>query len=291
MHEEIVEKIKEECLIRNLSELSTKLYVYHSSCFLKWIGDKPPGDLTLGDAKNYVLFKRRTTCSPATCNNINSALSFFYRIVLRKAWVQEDVPRMRKDWTLPSVCSREEIERMVDTATEIRNKAIIALAYSAGLRVGEICRLAPGDIYMSTMQVHVRNAKNRGDHWTILSERTLELLKAYWHSRPEPRDYLFVSLNRPHHPIHPGAVQIMLRKVAAQAGVTAHPHTLRHSFATHLIEDDTRIEYVQTMLGHRSPNSTAVYVHVSNKSLMGIRSPFDRPGTAENKSFGGRNRG
>jgi site-specific recombinase XerD len=83
----------------------------------------------------------------------------------------------------------------------------------------------------------------------------------------------------------------MLKKVAAQAGVTAHPHTLRHSFATHLIEDDTRREYVQAMLGHRSPASTAVYVHVSNKSLMGIKSPLDKPARKKRRKSGGKNNG
>ena len=191
------------------------------------------------------------------------------------------------DWNLPAVCSREEIERLIDTASNIRNKAILALAYSSGLRVGEICRLAPTDIYMSTMMIHVRNTKNHGDHWSILSERALELLKEYWYSYPEPRDILFVTLRKPHKPLKVGGVQIMLRKIAEEAGVSAHPHTLRHSFATHLIEDDTKPEYVQAMLGHRSPRSTAVYVHVSNKALMGVKSPLDKPKKGRRKKSGG----
>lgn len=275
MYEEISKQIEEECSIRNLSKLSTKQYVYHASSFLKWIGDKPLDELTLSDAREYILYKRNTTCSPATCNGINCALSFFYRIILKKVWVYDEVPRMKEDWTLPAVCTRDEIEKLIDTATNIRNKAIIALTYSSGLRVGEICRLAPSDIYMSTMQVHIRNSKNHGDHWTILSERALELLKAYWYSYPVHRDIFFVSLRQPHRPLHPGGVEIMLKKVAHEAGVTAHPHTLRHSFATHLIENDTKREYVQAMLGHKSPNSTSIYVHVSNKSIMGIKSPLD----------------
>ena len=183
---------------------------------------------------------------------------------------------MKVDWTLPQTLSLEQIEKLIDTAQNIRNKAIIALVYSSGLRAGEVVRLAPGDIYMSTMQVHIRNSKNRGDHWTILSDRTLELLKQYWYSCPVPRDTLFVTLRRPHKPLKPGAIQIMLKKVGAEAGIKIHPHVLRHSFATHLIEDDTKREYVQSMLGHRSPNSTAVYINVTNKSLMGIKSPLDR---------------
>ena len=292
MYEDIYEKLRQECRYRNHSEGSIKQYVYHTSCFLKWAGDKPLEELTLTDARNYILYKRNTTCSPATCNGINTALSFFYRIILKKVWVYDEVPRMISDWTLPAVCTREEIEKLIDTATNIRNKAIIALTYSSGLRVGEICRLAPTDIYMSTMQVHVRNTKNHGDHWTVLSERALELLKAYWYSFPEPRDILFVSLRKPHVPLKPGGVQAMLKKISREAGVNAHPHTLRHSFGTHLIEDDTRTEYVQAMLGPKSPRSTAIYVHVSNKTLMGVKSPLDRTKKKRRgKNSGGRKNG
>ena len=275
MYEEIYKKIEDECAFRNLSSGTVKQYVYHASCFMKWIGDKPPTDITTNDIKEYVLYKRGSSCSPASCNGILSALSFFYRVILKKTWDYEELHRMKVDWTLPAVCTFDEIERLIDTATNIRNKAIIALIYSSGLRVGEVCRLAPSDICMSSMQVHIRNSKNHGDHWTILSERALDLLKEYWLSYPQPRDILFVTLRNPHKPLKTGGVEIMLRKIAQKAGVTAHPHTLRHSFATHLIEDDTKREYVQAMLGHKSPVSTAVYVHVSNKALMGVKSPLD----------------
>ena len=293
MYEEIFDKIREECRIRNHSENSIKQYVYHASCFLKWVGDKPLEELTLSDAREYILYKRNTSCSPATCNGINSALSFFYRIILKKLWIYDEVPRMIADWSLPAVCSREEIEKLIETATNIRNKAIIALTYSSGLRVGEVCRLAPTDIYMSTMQIHVRDSKNHGDHWTVLSERALELLKEYWYSYPVPRDILFVTLRNPHRPLKTGGVEIMLKKIAKEAGITAHPHTLRHSFATHLIEDETKPEYVQAMLGHRSPHSTTIYVHVSNKSLMGVKSPLDKPKAKKSRSrkSGGRKDG
>ena len=293
MYEEIFDKIREECRIRNHSENSIKQYVYHASCFLKWVGDKPLEELTLSDAREYILYKRNTSCSPATCNGINSALSFFYRIILKKLWIYDEVPRMIADWSLPAVCSREEIEKLIETATNIRNKAIIALTYSSGLRVGEVCRLAPTDIYMSTMQIHVRDSKNHGDHWTVLSERALELLKEYWYSYPVPRDILFVTLRNPHRPLKTGGVEIMLKKIAQEAGITAHPHTLRHSFATHLIEDETKPEYVQAMLGHRSPHSTTIYVHVSNKSLMGVKSPLDKPKAKKSRSrkSGGRKDG
>ena len=276
MYENIYKQVEEECLFRNRSSLTCDQYIYYISKFAEWL-EKPLEEATIEDARNYIIFRRKNGLKPDTCNTINSALAFLYRRVLHKTWDQDYVPRMKRDWSLPQILSTEEIERLIDCAKTVRNKAIIALIYSSGLRVGEVCRLAPGDIYMSTMLVHIRNSKNHGDHWTILSEKALELLTEYWHSRPEPRDYLFVTERRPYRPLKPGGIQIMMKTVGEDAGITVHPHMLRHSFATHLIENDTEIGYVQAMLGHKSPLSTSVYVHVSNKSIMGIKSPLDKP--------------
>jgi site-specific recombinase XerD len=288
MNESLKRQIHEECRIRNRSEGTCKQYTYHISKFLDWIGDKPLNELTLYDARGYIIKKRNDGVKPESCNGINSALVFFYRYILHITWDLDIVPRMKRDWTLPQVILRDDIEKLIDTATNIRNKAIIALTYSAGLRVSEVCKLAPTDIHMSSMQIHVRNSKNHGDHWTILSKRALELLKQYWYSCPEPREVLFVSIRKPHRPLKPGAVQAMLKKIGSEAGIKVHPHVLRHSFATHLIEDDTKREYVQAMLGHRSPNSTAVYINVSNKSIMGVTSPLDKKINSSHKISGGK---
>ena len=233
MYEDIIEKLNNECEIRNLSPRTSFMYEFHTKKFLEWINDKPLSELTLIDVRNYILERKRNGACAGYCNSMCSALSFFYRHILHIPWDLDIIPRMKVDWNLPKTLSREEIEKLIDTAHNIRNKAIIALIYSSGLRAGEVTRLSPEDIYMSSMQVHVRNSKNRGDHWTVLSERTLELLKQYWHAYPQPRDVL--------------------------------------------IENNTSREFVQTMLGHRSSSSTEVYIHVSNKSIMGVKSPLDIP--------------
>ena len=277
MYEDIIEKLNNECEIRNLSPRTSFMYEFHTKKFLEWINDKPLSELTLIDVRNYILERKRNGACAGYCNSMCSALSFFYRHILHIPWDLDIIPRMKVDWNLPKTLSREEIEKLIDTAHNIRNKAIIALIYSSGLRAGEVTRLSPEDIYMSSMQVHVRNSKNRGDHWTVLSERTLELLKQYWYAYPQPRDVLFVSLRKPYHPLHVGGIEIMMKKVGKEAGIDLHPHTLRHSFATHLIENNTSREFVQTMLGHRSSSSTEVYIHISNKSIMGVKSPLDIP--------------
>ena len=279
MYEEYYEKIKQECLIRNLRPSTADVYFAQITVFLRWTGDKNPDELTLSDVRNYISYLRlEKHLSTSYCNGINSALRFFYKFILRKKWDADEVPRMVLDRELPKVLTLETIEKLIDTATETRNKAIIALLYSSGLRVGELCRLAPGDIYMSTMQVHVRHGKNHCDRWTILSQTALDLLIQYWHEYPMKRDYLFVSLKSPYSQLNTSGVEIMLRKVSKAAGLeTVNPHMLRHSFASHMVEHDVSTEMIQAMLGHRSPASTNLYMHVSNKSLMGIKSPLDHP--------------
>lgn len=276
MYEDFFVKLAEECELRNRSANTARTYTDNVKRFLIEVG-KHPDQLQLNDARLYILKKRREGISAEYCNNINSSIAFFFKHVLHKFWDQEIVPRMKRDYTLPDVLSIEEVERMINTATEIRNKALIALIYSSGLRLNETASLKPDDIYMSTMQVHVTDTKTHRDRWTILSLTALRYLKEYWHSYDIPREKLFVSLISPHNPLKGSGIEIMIRTVARDAGIKkrVYPHLLRHSFATHLLEQGVQIEYIQTLLGHRCPGSTYTYLHIANKTLMGIRSPLD----------------
>lgn len=277
MYEKYYNQLKEECLIRNRSLRTAETYIANIELFMKWTGYKPMEELCLQDARDYILYKRKSGISASTCNFYNSSIAFLYKYVLRIPWDQDIVPRMRIDTKLPTVLSLEEVEKLIDTADHIRNKAIIALLYSSGLRAGELIKLRAEDIYMSRMQVYVSKSKNHNDRFTILSNRALELLIEYWKSYPIRREYFFVSINEPHEQLKVGGVENMLRAVGKEAGIQVHPHTLRHSFASHLIEQGIPIHYVQSLLGHRCLESTQVYIHISNKTIMGIKSPLDHP--------------
>jgi len=277
MYEEYLEKVREECLIRNRSSQTADTYVRNIVHFMKWTGDKPMEDLALQDARNFILEKRRSGAKATTCNFYNSSICFLYKHVLNISWDQDTVPRMKLDKKLPEVLALEEIEKLIDTATDIRNKAILALLYSSGLRVGELVRLRPGDIYKSTMQVYIVESKNRSDHWTILSQRALDLVTEYWRSYPVKRDLLFVANKGAHTPLTVSGVETMIKKIGREAGIEVHAHVLRHSFATHMIENGIDMPFVQSMLGHKCYASTEVYIHVSNKAVMGIKSPLDHP--------------
>ncbi len=278
MYKKYFDELEKACAIRNRKEGTLITYKHYIKKFLDWSGKKPE-DVTLEDARDFI-YELRVDKKMSTqyCNGINAALKFFYRHVLHKSWDQDVVPRMTNDLKLPEVMPLESIEKMIDATTEIRNKAIISLLYSSGLRVGELCRLAPGDIYMSTMQVHIRGGKNHWDHWTLLSQHSLDLLTEYWRSYPVQREYLFVALQAPHKPLKKSGVEAMVKKIGRLVGISnAHPHTLRHSFASHMVEQGVSLENIQAMMGHRDADSTHKYIHVSNKSLMGIKSPLDHP--------------
>jgi site-specific recombinase XerD len=277
MYEKYFDKLREECLIRNRSARTAETYISNIKVFMRWTGNKPMEELTLQDAREFILYKRKSRVKASTCNFYNSSICFLYKHVLHITWDQDMVPRMRLDTKLPEVLSLEEVEKLIDTATDIRNKAIIALLYSSGLRVGELVKLRAKDIYISRMQVYIPESKNHSDRWTILSQKALDLLTEYWRSYPVPREYFFVSLDEPHNCLKVSGVEIMLRNIGKEAGLSVHPHTLRHSFASHMIEQGVPISYVQSMLGHRCLESTQVYIHISNKTVMGIKSPLDHP--------------
>ena len=141
MYEKYFEQLSEECLIRNRSSRTAEAYISNIASFMKWTGNKPMEELCLQDAREFILFKRKSGVSASTCNFYNSSIAFLYKHVLHIPWDQDIVPRMRIDARLPEVLSLSEVEALIATASHIRNKAIIALLYSSGLRVGELVKL------------------------------------------------------------------------------------------------------------------------------------------------------
>ena len=281
MYEKYLQQIAVEGKLRNLKEGSIFTYTFYTKKFLTTIGKKPEA-LTCDDVRTFLLQKQEEGLKSTTLNLYNSSIRFFYKNVLHVLWDDNKVPRMKKDYKVPVVLTRNEVERLLDSTKNLKHRALLATMYSSGLRVSEVAHLHYEDISRNKRQIHVRETKNRSDRYTILSERNLQILTEYWFAYGKPKEILFPSSMTGTYITNNG-IEAIMKQAVQRAGipVNATPHSLRHSFATHLMEDGVDLRCIQTLLGHRDPKSTEIYLHISNKTLMGIKSPLDRKWNGE----------
>ena len=275
MYEDIFELIIIAAQKKNLKESTSHKYCQALTPFLKTI-NKPWQELSIEDADDYLTAKRLAGIMPETYNHYYAALRFMYKRVLKINWNEDDIPRMRRDRSLPTILEKEEIDAILEVTTNLKYKSIFAVMYSGGLRVSEATHLHYKDISRKSHSIHIHNTKNRMDRYTILADRTLDILTEYWYQCGRPRDILFPSKVTGDY-LDISAVNQVLKRSTQRAGITKHvtTHAFRHSFASHLLESGCDIKYIQALLGHLDPKSTEIYLHVSNKTLLGIRSPFD----------------
>lgn len=276
MYESYIDKIEVVGKLRNLKPGTIRTYQKNVSDFLKFM-DKNPEELTCEDARDYLVYLQSRGNKASTLNNKNGSLVFFYKRVLGKLWDDNLVPRAINDYAVPRVLSSSDIEKLLDATTNLKYKAMFAIMYSSGLRISEVIRLRYDDISRTNMQIYIHESKTHTARYAILSQRALDILTEYWFKCGRPRGILFPNQWTGEYLTSSGP-QLVFRQSVKKSGLPkdVHPHCLRHSFATHLLEDGVDIRYIQTLLGHRSPKSTEIYLHVSNKALIGIQSPFDK---------------
>jgi site-specific recombinase XerD len=185
-----------------------------------------------------------------------------------------NIERPRKERKLPEVLSKEEVKAIIDHTLNLKHKTLLCLIYSAGLRIGEAIDMTIGDIDSKRMLIHIKQAKGKKDRYTLLSVHFLELLRLYYKTY-RPKEFLFEGQGRAQY--SSSSAQQILKQAAQKANIKKHItlHTLRHSFATHLLESGTDIRYIQALLGHQSPKTTMIYTHVSELSVRNIKNPFD----------------
>jgi site-specific recombinase XerD len=211
----------------------------------------------------------------ATVNQSVNALRFYYRYVAKTPLVLEDVIRPQRLRQLPKVMSREEVVALIRAAGNVKHRAMLGLIYSAGLRCGELLNLQAGDVELERQQIRIRAGKGGKDRITLLSTRAVALLKQYL-EKCQPTKYLFEG--QWGGPYTNSSLGKVMRNALLKADIRVPYtlHCLRHSFATHLLEDGTDLRYIQTLLGHNSSKTTEIYTHVSQTALNNIQSPLDR---------------
>lgn len=212
--------------------------------------------------------------SASYVNQVISAVRILQKDVLGKEWDPIKIKRPRRPKKLPVVLSKEEVKSMIETTRNLKHRTIFAVIYSAGLRISEVTLLRPSDIDSDRKQIRVLGKGNKY-RYTLLSENTLDMLRIYWRAY-KPERYLFEG-QKQGHPISRETIQVVFRRACKKTGINkaASVHSLRHSFATHLLESGVNLKIIQSLLGHASLRTTSIYLHVTRFDLASIKSPFD----------------
>lgn len=268
-------KFLQELEIRGYSHNTIKAYICHIKLLANYY-HRSLAELTQEEIKDYLLYLvNEKKVSLSYFNQAINSIKFLYKEVLHQNKKIADIKRPRKDKKLPVVLSKKEIAKILSVVSNIKHKSILMLVYSAGLRVSEVVKLRPEDIDSYRKLIFIKGAKGRKDRYTILSDIALKILREYW-KKYRPQKWLFEGAIPGKH-ITVRTVEKILEHACKKAGINKKitVHTLRHSFATHLLESGVDLRYIQELLGHKSSKTTEIYTHVSNKNLRKISSPFD----------------
>lgn len=265
-----------EILIRKrYSQNTIKTYMSYMKSFIEEFHDTSLEEITTQQINDYILKLIRTKgISPSQQNQRINAIKFYYEKVLGQDKKLYYLERPRKSRELPKVLSEKEVLAILRNITNLKHKAIIGTIYSAGLRRSELINLRKQDINFERMVIFIRGSKGKKDRYTILSQSNSLVLRKYLED-DRPNYWLFEGPNRNQYSAT--SIAKILKRAALKAGIEKKvtPHMLRHSFATHLLEQGVDIRYIQTLLGHGSSKTTEIYTHVSKTSLAKIKSPLD----------------
>ncbi|OGH93689.1 MAG: hypothetical protein A2538_00605 [Candidatus Magasanikbacteria bacterium RIFOXYD2_FULL_41_14] len=266
-------KLRQEMKLRNFSQKTIKSYLNYTIRFINW-SNRPIREVTGNDIRMFLEFLVDNKSSASTVNTAYSALQFYFGNVLGRNFFI-NIPRAKKSRYLPVVLSKQEVARLLAALTNPKHHCIVSLLYGAGLRVSEVVRIKMCDIDFDRMLLRVFQGKGKKDRLTLLPKSLHEILRKQ-NNVKKPTDYLFThehGVGR----LTERTVQKVVSEASKRAGITksVHPHILRHSFATHLLESGTDIRYIQELLGHANLQTTQIYTHVASNNLGEIKSPLD----------------
>jgi len=269
------QRMIEDMTARHFAEKVQTDYIRHVRNFAAFLG-RSPDTATSEDLRLYQLHMTKTHVSPPSINAAILALRFFFRVTLERDDLVRRLMLVREPRRAPTVLSPEEVARLLAAAAGVKYKAALSVAYGAGLRVSEVVALKVSDIDNERMLLRVEQGKGQKDRFVMLSPQLLELLRDWWWVA-RPRAWLFPGLD----PVNPMSTRQLCRAVrtAAQAAGIAKrvsPHTLRHSFATHLLEQNVDIRVIQVLLGHARLDTTALYTRVAVNTIRDVMSPLER---------------
>ncbi len=265
----------EDMTIRNFDRRTQQTYLrsVRSCCgYCK----RRPEELTIEDVRRFQLHLGQCGLSPSSVNGAMVALRFFFRVTLRRPDAMDYIPIVRAPQRLPVVLSRSEVSRLLEATPSLKWRTALSVAYGAGLRASEVVGLKVSDIDSERMRIRVEQGKGRRDRDALLSPHLLKILRDWW-KMTRPPVWLFPNRLNAFDHVTPKSLNRAFHDALGRAGIRKAVclHTLRHCFATHLLEQNVDIRTIQVLLGHRKLETTAVYTHIAGKALKGIASPLD----------------
>ncbi|MCH2451360.1 MAG: site-specific integrase [Gracilimonas sp.] len=272
---ELISKYESKLILKNYSKKTVEVYVSALGIFLSYIQSNEVQHVT---SKTLEDFYRHAAVELgygySMMKQLLASVKFLYEEVLKKDIDFDFRIKMKKPSTIPEMLSVEEVQRLLNSFTNLKHKAIFTLCYSAGLRLGEILNIKLSDIDSDRMQIRIEQAKVKKDRYSILSPKVLELLRDYV-KEYKPKKYLFEGQKGGKY--SSSSVQQLMRRHRKKANIKkkATPHTLRHSFATHLLDNGIDIRFIQELLGHKHISTTQIYTHVSSRSLKDVQIPVE----------------
>ncbi len=272
----IIPKYREDMQLRGFSSHTVRSYTLRTVDYLSWL-NKPLSATTEYDVRNYQLYLQNIKhLTPSSINSYMSAVRYLYEVTLCRHMNWKIAPMMKKPHKLPEMLTHDEIQAIFDNTLNLKHKAMFMLAYSAGLRISEIAHIRVTDIKSSEMRIFVNSGKGSKDRYTVLSQVCLDTLRDYWRMyRPKhPDKYLFLGMRNLTY-ISNNAIATAFDKVVTSVGITKNVsmHTLRHCFATDLLNNGASLMEIKELLGHTSIQSTTIYLHLAN--VADVTSPLD----------------
>lgn len=277
-----LDTFREMLSLRGLTNHTITAYSTYVSAYLHYLETillKNPEDVSWQELRDYILFIQVTrNLSDRTMNACISQIRFFTLYVLHKSWDPYQLPMRKFDTYLPFVPTKEEVRIFISTLPDLKEKAMIALLYSAGLRAGEVRHLKYKDIERSNMRIHITHGKNRTDRYAVLSDHALSILSDYWLAYDKPREWLFTQVYGDHskpvdHYYLPRHIELHEKRLGWEKRLSCH--SFRHAFGTHSYENGTDLLTLKALLGHKSLNSTTIYVQLASNGVGCAVSPFD----------------
>lgn len=267
------ERMREDLRLRNYSKHSEELYLFHVRRFAEFC-QRSPAQCGLEEVRRYLLYLLNRNTNQSSYKQAVAALRFLFKYTLNREWVKEKIAYPRKPFRLPVVLTQEEVRRILARIKLGQHRMILRTIYAAGLRLNEALNLKVADIDSKELRLRIRNGKGDKERYALLTQSLLEELREYYKCY-RPKDWLFPAKRSGCH-VGETCIQKAFHQARKEAGITkaASVHTLRHSFATHLLEHGTDLRLIQELLGHKTMKSTLIYTHVSTKVFRTVKDPL-----------------